>query len=778
MKSIFKRSFFLITFIFIFAVGYIQASNGPYQSTKSEHNTISQPAQSLELTAVNPQLAVAPWFDANIQFRLPITVDANGYGRSEKPVEVALNFTTILTTLGSSGTFTEDSLRVVEIDNGGQVIDTAVPFQFDEDAGFDATTNAAGTLIFMLIGSTPDTAVRTYHVYFDIAANGPFTPVVVAPQVTLTTGVLDAGFDSYQIDTAVGTYFYHTQGGALASMIDLDGNDWIDYNSTPGTGGIFRGIPNPVHPTDGGYFHPGTLTASSTVVNAGPLKVTVLSTAANSTWETLWEFFPNYARNSMLTASSNYYFQYEGVPGGTFEPASDFITWADGTITLLQDNRNLDIANEEWLYFADPTIGRSLYLSHHEDDNYVDGYFPYTDGNGFMTVFGFGREGGTRYLNSTPNHFTIGFANDTNYATMAPLVRGTYFDLLVTPGTAEVQPNLIPPLAPIANVVQNSNDFTLTWPQIILDIESNPITVPSYEVWRSSQPYFQPGDSGSQLLALVPAPNGSADVSYTDSNVIYGSGNAYYTIRAKAAAGQTSTVSQWWSWIAYLIGDEPLPTPTTTSTPTVSASPTPTATATATATATPSPTATATATPSPTPTEEPGLPTELLMFDWNEVVYQLHHGFPWDNPPPPARNGDWTTPVNFAQGTLYHRVEIFSIPVNQNMRVQLCVWQYNNTLENCSYEKSILGQAGTVETWTQNVADMWKLNGNDIDWVNPRDRYGAPIKNSAGLPVSDLIGWNWNGEDPTDWYPLNMRFTVVVVAPGETFSGWENYITP
>ena len=761
MKSIVKQSFFLLIFIFIFAVGYTQASNGPRSAT-SKQNTISQQVESLMLTAVNAEPTFDPWFDADIHFRLPISVAANGYARSEKPVEVALNFTTLLTALGSNGAFAEDSLRVVEVDNNGLVIDTAVPFQFDTAANFDPSTNAAGTLIFMLTGNSANSAARIYHVYFDIAANGPFTPVVVTPQVTLTTGVLDAGFDSYQIETAVGSYFYHTQGGALASMIDLDGNDWINYNSKPGTGGTFRGIPNPVHPTDGGYFHPGTTTASSNIVNTGPLKVTVFSSADNNNWETVWEFFPGYARNSMLTANSTYYFQYEGVPGGTFEPTSDFITWSDGTTSLLQDSRNVDITNEEWLYFADPTVGRSLYLSHHEEDNFVDGYFPYNDGvypDDLMTVFGFGREGGTRYLNTTPNRFTIGFAEHTSYAAMAPIVRGAYFDLLVTPGTAEVQPNLIPPLAPTVNITQNGSDVNLTWPQVTSDINSNPITVPVYEVWRSTQPYFQPNDDGSQLLAAVPAPEGNADATYTDNNVIYGSGSAYYTVRAKATAGQTSAVTQWRGWSAYLLGDElPSPTPTQTSTPTATASPT------------------STATPSPTATEEPGLPTELLMFDWNEPVEWWHHGFPWDNPPMVSANGDWTIPPNFAQGTLYHRVEIFSIPMPHDMRVQLCVWQYNNTLENCSFEKTILGQAGTVETWTQNVVDMWKLNGNDIDWVNPRDRYGAPIKNSAGLAVSDYNNWNWNGEDPADWYPLNMRFTVVVVAPGETFSGWENYI--
>ena len=109
MKSIVKQSFFLLIFIFIFAVGYTQASNGPRSAT-SKQNTISQQVESLMLTAVNAEPTFDPWFDADIHFRLPISVAANGYARSEKPVEVALNFITLLTALGSNGTFAEDSL--------------------------------------------------------------------------------------------------------------------------------------------------------------------------------------------------------------------------------------------------------------------------------------------------------------------------------------------------------------------------------------------------------------------------------------------------------------------------------------------------------------------------------------------------------------------------------------------------------------------------------------------------------------------------------------------
>ncbi len=202
---------------------------------------------------------------------------------------------------------------------------------------------------------------------------------------------------------------------------------------------------------------------------------------------------------------------------------------------------------------------------------------------------------------------------------------------------------------------------------------------------------------------------------------------------------------------------------------------TPTPTATATSTPTPTNTPTATSTPTVTPTLPPG--EEMLVYDWNKPVTKAESGFAIDNPP--LANGNWATPINFAQGTLYFRAEIRSQPVAQDqMRLGFCVWQKVNKIdyENCSGE-SVPGQKGTVVTWSVPVTGMWKKEGRLIIWDQPRSRNGFAVRNRKNLPVSDKQGWNWNGENPDNWYPLDLRFTVVVVEKGAGFSGWDNYIS-
>lgn len=167
---------------------------------------------------------------------------------------------------------------------------------------------------------------------------------------------------------------------------------------------------------------------------------------------------------------------------------------------------------------------------------------------------------------------------------------------------------------------------------------------------------------------------------------------------------------------------------------------------------------------------------ELLVFDWNGPATKAERGFPWDQPPRAGTNGDWTTPHDFAGGTLYCRVEIRSQPVAQDMNLQFCFWQKVPDRETCESHHLVKGTPGTVLTWSSEIATWWKKNDLAPDWTQPRDRNGVAIKDTSFQPVSDYSGWNWNGHDPDDWYPLDLRFTVVVVSKGGTFSGWANYI--
>ena len=363
------------------------------------------------------------------QYQHVVTVNGNGFARTDKVVEVALNFTPLLHDQGGSGALDPNAIRVYEINAGGDVIDADVPFQFDRAGDYNATSKARGTLVFLMKGSTGASETRRYRVRFDVTGTG-FSAPSFTDGVDVTESVQHKGYQSVRAITASAEYFYHKPGGGFATLLDSDNNDWINWNTASGGAGDFRGIPNMVHPSDGGYFHPGRTNVSTTLISDGPLRATIRSTSNGGAWQVQWDIFPEYARMTVLKApATNYWFLYEGVPGGQLQPGSDRLTRSNGSSIPASGTWDSDIPGDEWIFVSDPGVGRSLYLAHHQSDTKIDGY--YADGSN-MTVFGFGRSNNQRLLNGLPRQYTIGFVDATAIGGVEPVVNAAYKPLTIT----------------------------------------------------------------------------------------------------------------------------------------------------------------------------------------------------------------------------------------------------------------------------------------------------------------------------------------------------------
>lgn len=83
-----------------------------------------------------------------------------------------------------------------------------------------------------------------------------------------------------------------------------------------------------------------------------------------------------------------YYLIYEGTPGGALDLTTDLVTKSDGTTAAANVSWTGDIPGDEWVYFTDPSLDRSLFVIHHQQDEIVDSYT--TDAGGKMTILGFG----------------------------------------------------------------------------------------------------------------------------------------------------------------------------------------------------------------------------------------------------------------------------------------------------------------------------------------------------------------------------------------------------
>jgi len=88
--------------------------------------------------------------------------------------------------------------------------------QFDRDSLYNSSSRALGTLVVLMEGATPASAVRFYDVYFD--TTGGFTPSVVTPAISYVDGVTFQGQESFQIVTPAATYYYTNPARALQDV--------------------------------------------------------------------------------------------------------------------------------------------------------------------------------------------------------------------------------------------------------------------------------------------------------------------------------------------------------------------------------------------------------------------------------------------------------------------------------------------------------------------------------------------------------------------------------
>ena len=506
-----------------------------------------------------PQAAVAQqplsvgmlWLDSARDYRLQIVVSAAGVDHTDKPVEIPVNFTTALAGAGVAQPFDRDSMWLIEVDESGVSQNPNLPFQFDPVANYDSGSNAVGTLIFVLDGNTAAGQNRYFQLYFDVGDQG-FTPPAFSPQVTLSQWqsgnqpIVDEGQNSLEIETLTGSYFYHLAGGGFSSLNDLDGLDWIDYSTAAQHSGEYRGVPNLLPPSAGGYFHPGHTGVVTEVLSTGPLRASFRSYTPDGQREVIWDIFPHYARLTVVKMPANvpYWFLYEGVPGGALA-SSDLVVRSDGTTrqynrSWCRDAESVDPVptmcngenaawSEEWAYFLDPDAGqngRSLFVANHQDDAQVDSYRMLgasTDDP--MTVLGFGRNFNTPELTATPNRFTYGLTDRTEFASVAELVRSAYRDVSYATGAVEYSDGGT--LDPSTIVSDDFNQCTLntqlwsfTDPQAAtspsnyrLDGDRLEITVPGgtgHDIWTS-------GIQAPHLLQSANNTDFTVEVKFTSS---------------------------------------------------------------------------------------------------------------------------------------------------------------------------------------------------------------------------------------------------------------------
>ena len=175
---------------------------------------------------------------------------------------------------------------------------------------------------------------------------------------------------------------------------------------------------------------------------------------------------------------------------------------------------------------------------------------------------------------------------------------------------------------------------------------------------------------------------------------------------------------------------------------------------------------------------------EMVIFDWNgtsrpgknqvtectAIGNEYNCGAGWR---PVRASFNWNSPDNYAQGTLYIRVQIKSKSAShRSLKLIFNNWQYvvpgvvpNNGEEYLPnhLQGPFAITPGTTRTFSVPVASLTALpSAGHINWAYKLTRRGVVFKGPSGPATVKPA-------------PFNFRYTVVVVSKGSSFSGWNNY---
>jgi len=168
-----------------------------------------------------------------------------------------------------------------------------------------------------------------------------------------------------------------------------------------------------------------------------------------------------------------------------------------------------------------------------------------------------------------------------------------------------------------------------------------------------------------------------------------------------------------------------------------------------------------------------------IDHDYIHNSWYYHESFPW-------QPNDWTSPVNYAAGTAYFRVEVRSLdhPIDgwysdnsnqgsppdftaQYFSPQLCLFQDQHIASKhaCFYNGTIQLNEQGIYYGSQELPDMYQYGV--IDWT--RELMNPMIIGKTREP----IGMSYYGQN------VDMRFTVIIVAQGDSFDppSWWNGVS-
>ncbi|HUU02258.1 MAG TPA: hypothetical protein VM425_12515 [Myxococcota bacterium] len=181
----------------------------------------------------------------------------------------------------------------------------------------------------------------------------------------------------------------------------------------------------------------------------------------------------------------------------------------------------------------------------------------------------------------------------------------------------------------------------------------------------------------------------------------------------------------------------------------------------------------------------PGPSSEMLLFDGDgrQFSYDDSGFHVLINPGDQLPADNWLDPVDYYNGEFHVRYVINSPADQPAGMLQTCIWTMGDDgvggdyfPESCGQQVSHTGPGEYFVTASLSPAAWWKNGGVPLDYSHPeRFLVRVVLRGESGCNVTryNVDGACW--DEWPNYENMNFRVTIVMVAAGESFSGWSNY---
>jgi tetratricopeptide (TPR) repeat protein len=132
---------------------------------------------------------------------------------------------------------------------------------------------------------------------------------------------------------------------------------------------------------------------------------------------------------------------------------------------------------------------------------------------------------------------------------------------------------------------------------------------------------------------------------------------------------------------------------------------------------------------------------------------------------------NWQTPTNYAEGVIYQRLEVSRKPSNEIVTYQLCLVPNDDisVKPTCSRAEELeFNDIGVYES-QQPLKEFYQYD--NIDWRKGISNLMVILRDKDGNPIDTAFARE-SGQNLDLYYPMNVRYSVVLVPPGGSFLGW------